>query len=91
MKTYSRAVTFNANTYTDVRFTLNTPSGYEFLSLSTFHHYGYNGSYPADALCVEYININATELMVGFYNASSRITKDLYITAWFIKSNCISK
>lgn len=90
-KTYSKTgVVFNANTYTDVSFTLSAPSGYQFICVMNFHHYGYNGSYPADALCLEYLNVNSTNLMFGFYNASSKITKDVNATALFIKSSCIS-
>ena len=32
LQTYSRTVTFNANTWTDVRFDINKPSGYVFLA-----------------------------------------------------------
>jgi hypothetical protein len=87
-QSYSKTVTFSSGTWTDIRFDINTPSGYEFLSLSNFHHYGYNGNYPVDGLALSYVNVNSSTLMIGFYNTSSATTKDIWIGAWFIKSSC---
>lgn len=89
IKSYHIAsLTFGAWCTTESKWPLDAPSGYSFICLINYHHYVNMSTY--DKLSVSYVNVNAQDLMIGWFNSDNAISRPVDVAAVFVRTDCIT-